>query len=88
MTTYYAAAFLGTVYLGAIVLYDRQTWNNAAPSFPGRSPPWHQRLLQAIKETASGFLNAALVFAASMLGAACFRLAQSVLQERGKLAGH
>lgn len=92
MTTYYAAAFLATVYLGAIVLYDRQAWNNAAaPDFflPGRSPPpWHQRLLQAIKETASGFLNAALVFAVSMLGAACFRLAQSLLQERGTLAGH
>lgn len=81
--TYYFAAGLVTMYLCALTLSNlgiiRQKYMTQSTS---------ALFLSAFAESVNAFLDATLVFAASMLAAACFRLSQAFLQNHGEGKGH
>ncbi|KAI0888323.1 uncharacterized protein GGS22DRAFT_96027 [Annulohypoxylon maeteangense] len=83
LITYYIAAGLVTIYLCALTLTDTGLFRQQFPT--GSKRAW---ILAAIEESASTFLDATLIFAVSMLAAACFRLSQAYLQEFGHISGH
>ncbi|KAI1458739.1 hypothetical protein F4805DRAFT_466598 [Annulohypoxylon moriforme] len=83
LITYYIAAALVTIYLCALTLSDTGLFRTRFP--PGSKRAW---LLAGYEESASTFLDATLIFAVSMLAAACFRLSQAFFQEFGDTSGH
>ncbi|KAI1102861.1 hypothetical protein F4804DRAFT_249136 [Jackrogersella minutella] len=83
LITYYLAAGLITIYLCAITL--------SKLGFVKRRLPGHSKriaVVGAFEDSVSAFLDATLIFAVSMLAAACFRLSQAFLQEYGSERGH
>ncbi|KAI2466880.1 hypothetical protein F4781DRAFT_334440 [Annulohypoxylon bovei var. microspora] len=83
LITYYLAAGLVTIYLCVLTLSDEGFFRQQLPA--GSRRAW---LLAGFEESASTFLDATLIFAVSMLAAACFRLAQAFYQESGAGTGH
>ncbi|KAI1440928.1 hypothetical protein F5Y02DRAFT_431689 [Annulohypoxylon stygium] len=83
LITYYIAAGFVTIYLCALTLSDAGFFKLQPPV--GSKRAW---LLAGFEESASTFLDATLIFAVSMLAAACFRLSQALFQEYGKSSGH
>ncbi|KAI1763370.1 hypothetical protein GGR53DRAFT_497817 [Hypoxylon sp. FL1150] len=81
--TYYFAAGLVTVYFCALTL-------SSLGIIRQRHAPKSRSslLLSAFEASVNGFLDATLIFAASMLAAACFRLSQAFLQDNGEGRGH
>ncbi|XXG95578.1 hypothetical protein Hte_001845 [Hypoxylon texense] len=82
--TYYVAAGLVTAYLCALTLSNLGIISKERYTTQSK----FALVLNAFEESVNAFLDATLVFAASMLAAACFRLAQAFLQDSGKGKGH
>ncbi|KAI1373467.1 hypothetical protein F4677DRAFT_448296 [Hypoxylon crocopeplum] len=80
LITYYIAAGLVTTYLGALALFKLGSFRRRYPE-----PP---KVLSGFEASVNAFIDSALVFAVSMVGAACFRLAQAFLQDTGVEDGH
>ncbi|KAI1387649.1 uncharacterized protein F4822DRAFT_407219 [Hypoxylon trugodes] len=83
LITYYLAAGMVTIYLCALALSGSGIFRQNYPSRSRRA--W---LIGGFEASASTFLDAALIFAVSMLAAACFRLSQAFFQEYGVAKGH
>ncbi|OTA91912.1 hypothetical protein M434DRAFT_396854 [Hypoxylon sp. CO27-5] len=83
LITYYIAAGLVTIYGCALAISNSSIFKQQYPASSKRA--W---LLSGFEESVSAFLDATLVFAASMLAAACFRLAQAFFQQSGASSGH
>ncbi|KAI0829173.1 hypothetical protein F5Y06DRAFT_220947 [Hypoxylon sp. FL0890] len=81
--TYFLAAGLVTTYACVLALSDSSFLRQRFPASSKRA--W---VLSGFEESVSTFVDATLVFAVSMLAAACFRLAQAFFQEYGISNGH
>ncbi|KAI0020122.1 hypothetical protein F4780DRAFT_792227 [Xylariomycetidae sp. FL0641] len=83
MITYYLALGMATVYFLSLAFYD----------FRNRRPPTGKskgvgRAWSSIEQSAVTFQDSLLVFAASIMAATSFRLAQALLQNFGRTRGH
>ncbi|KAI1416365.1 hypothetical protein F5Y13DRAFT_153763 [Hypoxylon sp. FL1857] len=83
LITYYIAAALVTIYACALALSRSSILKGRYPASSKRA--W---LLSGFEESVSTFLDGTLIFAVSMLAAACFRLSQAFFQEAGASNGH
>ncbi|KAI1141372.1 hypothetical protein F5Y05DRAFT_259053 [Hypoxylon sp. FL0543] len=81
--TYFLAAALVTTYACVLALSDSSFLKRRFPASSKRT--W---VLSGFEESVSTFVDATLVFAVSMLAAACFRLAQAFFQDAGASNGH
>ncbi|KAI1205549.1 uncharacterized protein F4807DRAFT_282181 [Annulohypoxylon truncatum] len=83
LITYYIAAALVTLYFFALTLSGEGFFKLHLPA--GSKRAW---LLAGFEESASTFLDATLIFAVSMLAAACFRLSEAFFQEYDDSSSH
>ncbi|OTB00251.1 hypothetical protein M426DRAFT_238361 [Hypoxylon sp. CI-4A] len=83
LITYYLAAALVTAYLFALALSESGVFRSRYSARSKRA-----LVLGGFEESVCTFLDATLVFAVSMLAAACFRCTEAFFQEQGAANGH